>query len=251
MMFDKFWKNDENKAMEPEIFTKKDLKRQYVHQMFDSIAHRYDFLNHLLSFGLDIRWRRFAVGKLNLSGGESIIDVASGTGDFSIEAAKFKPKLLVGVDVSLNMLKIFEQKALARGIKNLKLLCAEAESLPFKDETFDVCLVAFGVRNFSDLEMGLSEIYRILKRGGKLAVLEFSIPDKAFKWLYLFYFRKILPFIGKIFSRHENAYTYLPESVLKFPEGESFVKILNNVGFSTVKMWRLTFGVVTLYISYK
>ncbi len=240
-----------NPAMEPQIFTQKDAKRRYVHQMFDSIAHRYDFLNHLLSLGLDIRWRRFAVDKLDLSGGESIIDVASGTGDFSIEASRFKPNLLVGVDVSLNMLKLFRRKALAKKIKNLKLLCAEAENLPFKDETFDVCLVAFGVRNFADLEVGLSEIYRILKRGGKLAILEFSIPDKAFRWIYLLYFRKILPLIGRIFSRHENAYTYLPESVLKFPEGENFAKILNNVGFKAIKMWRLTFGVVTLYISYK
>ncbi len=237
--------------MEPQIFTQKDAKRQYVHRMFDSIAYRYDFLNHFLSLGLDIRWRKFAVNQLKLSGGEKIIDIASGTGDFSIEAMKFKPSLIVGVDVSLNMLKIFRQKALAKKIKNLNLLCAEAENLPFKDETFDVCLVAFGVRNFSDLEIGLSEIYRILKRGGKLAVLEFSLPDKTFRWIYLFYFRKILPLIGRVFSKHKSAYTYLPESVLKFPEGENFAKILNDIGFKEVKMWRLTFGVVTFYLTYK
>jgi demethylmenaquinone methyltransferase/2-methoxy-6-polyprenyl-1,4-benzoquinol methylase len=219
--------------------------------MFDSIAHRYDFLNHFLSLGLDIRWRKFAVNKLNLSGGEKIIDIASGTGDFSIETRKFKPSLVLGVDVSLNMLRIFRQKALRKKVKNLNLLCAEAENLPFKDETFDVCLVAFGVRNFSDLGMGLSEIYRILKPGGKLAVLEFSLPDKTFRSVYFFYFRKILPLIGRIFSKHKDAYTYLPESVLKFPEGGSFVKILNDIGFREVKMWRLTFGVVTFYLAYK
>ncbi len=240
-----------HKKMDPQVFARKDVKRKYVHKMFDLIAHRYDFLNHVLSFGFDIKWRKFAVRKLNLSGGEKIIDIACGTGDFSIATLKFNPSLIVGVDVSLNMLRIFRQKFLKRKAKNFNILCAEAENLPFKNETFDVCLVAFGVRNFSDLEKGLSEIYRILKLSGKLGVLEFSIPDKPFKWIYFFYFRRILPLIGKIFSGHENAYTYLPESVLRFPEGENFVRILREVGFKEVKFWHLTFGVVTFYLACK
>jgi len=228
-----------------------DLKRKYVKQMFNSIARKYDFLNHLLSFGFDIWWRKYAVNKLNLSGTEKIIDIACGTGDFSLSAYKKFPVEIIGVDVSLNMLKIFAVKARKLGVNNLSLLCAEAENLPFKENVFDVCLVAFGVRNFSLLENGLKEIYRVLKFGGKLAVLEFSLPRAPLKQVYLFYFRKILPLIGKIISKHDDAYTYLPESVLKFPEGLEFVRILNKVGFKKVEMRRLTFGVVTFYLAYK
>ncbi len=234
-----------------DVFVEKTVKQNYVREMFDSIAYRYDFLNHLLSFGFDLYWRWFAVRKLGLNGAEKIIDIACGTGDFSILAAKRNPSMIFGVDVSLNMLKIFHQKAKKKGIRKLNLICASAEDLPFKNEVFDVCLVAFGVRNFSDLEAGLREIHRVLKRGGKIAILEFSIPKQPFKLFYLFYFRKILPFIGKLFSKHENAYTYLPESVLRFPEGEDFAGILNKCGFKQVQFHRLTFGVVTLYIGVK
>jgi demethylmenaquinone methyltransferase/2-methoxy-6-polyprenyl-1,4-benzoquinol methylase len=233
------------------VFVEKTAKQNYIREMFDSIAYRYDFLNHLLSFGLDFYWRWFAIHKLNLKGGEKIIDIACGTGDFSIMASKRKPSMIFGVDVSLNMLKIFRQKALKKEIKKIYLVCASAENLPFKSEMFDVCLVAFGVRNFSDLEAGLKEIHRVLKNGGKIVVLEFSMPKQPFKLFYLFYFRRILPFIGKLFSKHENAYTYLPESVLRFPEGEDFAKILNNCGFKRVELHRLTFGIVTLYIGVK
>lgn len=230
---------------------KADLKRKYVRQMFNSIAWRYDLLNHLLSFGFDIFWRRYAVRKLNLSGTEKLIDIACGTGDFSLSAYRKFPVEIVGVDVSLNMLKIFSDKAKKLGINNLFLLCAEAENLPFKENIFDVCLVAFGVRNFSSLENGLREIYRVLKPNGKLAILEFSLPRTPLKQIYLFYFRKILPFVGKIISKHDNAYTYLPESVLEFPEGIEFVEILRKSGFKKVEMRRLTFGVVTFYLAYK
>ncbi|MCS7230278.1 MAG: bifunctional demethylmenaquinone methyltransferase/2-methoxy-6-polyprenyl-1,4-benzoquinol methylase UbiE [Candidatus Kryptonium sp.] len=231
--------------------TQGEMKRKYVKRMFNAIAKRYDFLNHLLSFGLDIHWRRFAIKKLNLSGGETIVDIACGTGDFSISARDKFPSKIIGVDVSLNMLKIFSDKAKKFNLNNLSLLCAEAENLPLKDKSVDVVLVAFGVRNFSNLEMGLKEIRRVLRDNGKLAVLEFSLPKGMFGKVYLFYFRKILPFIGNLISKHENAYTYLPESVLVFPEGEEFTKILSEVGFKKVEMWRLTFGVVTLYIAFK
>lgn len=231
--------------------TQSELKRKYVRRMFNAIARKYDFLNHLLSFGFDIYWRRFAINKLNLSDFERIVDIACGTGDFSLSAYKKRKVKIVGVDVSVNMLKIFAEKAKRERVNGLSLLCAEAESLPFKENVFDICLVAFGVRNFSSLEKGLKEIYRVLEDGGKLAVLEFSLPKPPLRQIYLFYFRKVLPVIGKIISRHDNAYTYLPESVLRFPEGMDFVKILNEVGFKRVKMWRLTFGIVTLYIAYK
>ncbi|MEN3037683.1 MAG: bifunctional demethylmenaquinone methyltransferase/2-methoxy-6-polyprenyl-1,4-benzoquinol methylase UbiE [Candidatus Kryptonium sp.] len=231
--------------------TEGETKRRYVKWMFNAIAKRYDLLNHLLSFGLDIHWRRFAVKKLNPSGSETIVDIACGTGDFSISACDKFPSKIIGIDVSLNMLKIFFDKAKKLNLNNLSLLCAEAENLPLKDKSVDIALVAFGVRNFSNLKTGLSEINRILKNNGRLAVLEFSLPKGVLKKIYLFYFRKILPFIGNLISKHENAYTYLPESVLAFPEGEEFAKILNEVGFKRVEMWRLTFGVVTLYIAYK
>lgn len=232
--------------------TEGDIKRKYVKHIFDFIAKRYDFLNHLLSFGFDIYWRKFAIEKLNLTGKERVIDVACGTGDFSITAWKKIPVKIVGVDVSLNMLRIFSDKAKKERIKDLYLLCAEAENLPFKGETFDVCLVAFGVRNFYSLEKGLREIYRVLKRGGKLAVLELSLPNlPLLRQTYLFYFRKILPFVGKIISGHKSAYSYLPESVLKFPSITEFMKILKNVGFKEINAWSLTFGITTLYISHK
>ncbi len=239
------------KSFDQNYITQGELKREYVKQMFDAIAKRYDFLNHLLSFGFDIYWRRFAISKLNLSGSERVVDIACGTGDFSLSAYRKIPVKITGVDVSINMLKIFKEKAMKNGVVNSSFLCAEVENLPFKEGVFDICLVAFGVRNFSFLERGLKEIYRVLKGGGKLAVLEFSLPKAPLKQIYLFYFRKILPIIGKIISKHDNAYTYLPESVLRFPEGIDFVKILNGVGFGKVEMWRLTFGIVTLYIAYK
>ncbi|MFN3135643.1 MAG: bifunctional demethylmenaquinone methyltransferase/2-methoxy-6-polyprenyl-1,4-benzoquinol methylase UbiE [Candidatus Kryptonium sp.] len=239
------------KVFDQNYITQGKLKRRYVKQMFNAIAKRYDLLNHLLSFGFDIYWRRFAVNKLNLSGSERIVDIACGTGDFSLSAYKKGKIKVVGVDVSINMLKIFGEKARRKRVNSLSLLCAEAENLPFKESVFDVCLVAFGVRNFSSLEKGLREIHRVLKDGGKLAVLEFSLPKPPLKQAYLFYFRRVLPIIGKIVSKHNDAYTYLPESVLRFPEGMDFVRILSEVGFREVEMWRLTFGVVTLYIAYK
>ncbi len=233
------------------VIIDKDTKRKYVKRMFDSIARKYDFLNHLLSFGFDIYWRKFAVKKLNLKGEEKIIDIACGTGDFSLSAYKEMKVDIAGVDVSLNMLKIFAEKAKKKKIESLSLVCAEAENLPFKDESFNICLVAFGVRNFSNLRAGLMEIFRILKDNGKLAILEFSLPKSPLKEIYLFYFRFVLPLIGKFISKHENAYTYLPESVLIFPQGENFALILKKCGFKNVRMWRLTFGVVTLYLAEK
>ncbi len=236
---------------DPKVIIESDVKRKYVKRMFDSIAGKYDFLNHLLSFGFDIWWRKFAVKKLNLKGGENVIDIACGTGDFSLSAYREKVVNITGVDVSPNMLKIFLNKARKKKVENLSLVCAEAESLPFKDESFDICLVAFGVRNFSNLKTGLREIFRILKDGGKLAILEFSLPKSPLKEIYLFYFRFILPLIGKLVSKHENAYTYLPESVLIFPQGEGFALILKECGFKDVQLWRLTFGIVTFYLAEK
>ena len=238
-------------SFDPKVIIESDAKRKYVKRMFDSIAAKYDFLNHLLSFGFDIYWRKFAVKKLNLRGGENIIDIACGTGDFSLSAYREKIVNITGVDVSLNMLKIFLKKAKKKNVENLSLVCAEAENLPFKDGAFDACLVAFGVRNFSNLKIGLREIFRILKDRGKLVILEFSLPKSPLKEIYLFYFRFILPLIGKLVSKHENAYRYLPESVLIFPQGENFALILKECGFRSVQMWRLTFGIVTLYLAEK
>jgi demethylmenaquinone methyltransferase/2-methoxy-6-polyprenyl-1,4-benzoquinol methylase len=228
-------------------------KKLQVEQMFDSISHRYDFLNHLLSFGIDRGWRKKVRRSLQLHQPHRILDVATGTGDLAIELAKMGDVSILGVDISKGMLQMGDQKIVKLNLTDkIKLLQADSENLPFQDNEFDAVTVSFGVRNFENLESGLKEMLRVLKPGGRLAVLEFSKPsNKLVGLLYWFYFKNVLPFIGKLFSKSSNAYTYLPESVSKFPEKEAFSKIAKNCGFTAVNYTPLTFGISTLYLCEK
>lgn len=190
-------------------------KKQQVARMFDSISGKYDFLNHFLSLGIDIRWRKKAVKMLAEGNPKIILDVATGTGDFAIETLKLSPTQVIGVDISPGMLEVGRQKMKDRGYDQIiDLQLADSENLPFEENKFDAVIVAFGVRNFENLERGLSEMKRVLRPGGKMIVLEFSKPRMfPFKQLYNFYFKFILPKIGRLISRDKAAYTYLPESV--------------------------------------
>ncbi len=221
--------------------------------LFDSIAYRYDLLNHLLSGGVDFYWRRRAVEHLVSLQPKVILDVATGTADFAIATLRLHPERVVGVDIAEEMLRLGRVKLKKRNLdKLITLRSGEAESLPFENGSFDAAIVAFGARNFEHLEKGLSEMCRVLRKGGKIVVLEFSKPTVfPFKQLYFFYFRTVLPLIGKLISKHREAYDYLPESVMKFPEGSEFLEILQKVGFVSVKEERLTFGIATVYVGTK
>ncbi|MDE3056709.1 MAG: bifunctional demethylmenaquinone methyltransferase/2-methoxy-6-polyprenyl-1,4-benzoquinol methylase UbiE [Bacteroidota bacterium] len=229
------------------------MQKQYVRTLFDSIAYRYDFLNHLLSGGVDLYWRRVAVEALRDSGPEKILDVATGTGDFAVAALRLNPQEVVGVDISERMLAFGKKKIQARGLERvIRLEAGDAEHLHFTDETFDAAIVAFGVRNFEHIGKGISEMYRVLKPEGRIVVLEFSKPRIfPFKQIYFFYFLNILPLIGRIVSKDRAAYRYLPETVLKFPDGEEFVSVLRAAGFVDATSQPLTFGIATLYMGRK
>jgi demethylmenaquinone methyltransferase/2-methoxy-6-polyprenyl-1,4-benzoquinol methylase len=224
-------------------------KKQKVKSIFDSIAFRYDFLNHLLSFGIDKYWRRKAL-KLSKVGSDSILlDVACGTGDVAIEAYNQGAKNIVGADFSHNMLGLFKKKS--EWINN-KVVQSTAEQMPFRDNTFTNITVAFGVRNFYDIKEGFKSFYRVLKPKGKATVIEFQMPEnKIFKSLYKFYFKSILPFIGGLVSKNKSAYKYLPESVEEFDEKISLVNLLREAGFKSVIKHTLTFGIVQVVIAEK
>ncbi len=221
--------------------------------MFDSISSNYDFLNHFLSLGIDIRWRRKAIKLLAPGNPKLILDVATGTGDFAIETLKLNPDKVIGIDISEGMLEVGRKKMKDRGYDSkIELLSGDSENLPFEENKFDAVIVAFGVRNFENLEKGLAEMYRVLKPGGRMVVLEFSKPRMfPFKQLYSFYFNYILPKIGKLVSKDPAAYTYLPESVQAFPDGDSFVGILNRVGYKDTLCKPLTLGISSLYTGTK
>ncbi|HEX9657574.1 MAG TPA: bifunctional demethylmenaquinone methyltransferase/2-methoxy-6-polyprenyl-1,4-benzoquinol methylase UbiE [Bacteroidota bacterium] len=225
------------------------LQKQYVRSLFDSIAKRYDLLNHLLSGGIDFYWRRTAIETLRDLHPKNILDVATGTADFAIAALRLEPDQIVGVDIAEKMLKIGRNKVSARGLDpKISLQSGEAEHLKFEDATFDAAIVAFGARNFENLEKGLKEMHRVLRKGGKILVLEFSRPSAfPFRQIYFAYFRHILPLIGRIVSKHREAYTYLPNTVMTFPEGEDFLQILMKIGFTETKLRRLTFGIASIY----
>jgi demethylmenaquinone methyltransferase / 2-methoxy-6-polyprenyl-1,4-benzoquinol methylase len=225
-------------------------KKARVESMFDSIAWRYDFLNHFLSFGIDIFWRRRAITIISKSyKNPYILDVATGTGDLAIAAMRINPSKITGIDISKNMLEIGKEKIEKRGLsEKIELISADSEKIPFSDNLFDVAMVAFGVRNFSDPLKGLSEMKRVIRDGGMILVLEFSKPTKfPFRTVYNFYFRNILPFFGKMFSKDKAAYNYLPESVMKFPDNEEFLKLLSMAGFSDTRQIKLTGGVASIY----
>ncbi|MDK2910312.1 MAG: demethylmenaquinone methyltransferase / 2-methoxy-6-polyprenyl,4-benzoquinol methylase [Bacteroidales bacterium] len=216
---------------------------------FDEIAHRYDLLNRLLSFRIDQLWRKKLVRELPKGEAYHVLDVATGTADLALMAARRKGCRVTGCDVAEKMMDIGRKKATRKKLdQKVTLVSGAAENLPFAPNTFDAAMVAFGVRNFNDLEKGLAEMNRVLKPGGKILVLEFSIPqNRIFKALYLFYFLKVLPFLGGFISGNRKAYAYLPESVLKFPQGEEFLGLLQKAGFTGTQYKNLTMGIATLY----
>ncbi len=228
-------------------------KKQQIEQMFDHIAPKYDFLNHFLSLGIDRLWRKKAVRMLKAYRPQLILDVASGTGDFAIETVRLKPKEIVGFDLSEQMIRVGEEKVKRLRLDHLiRFQKGDSENMPFPDQSFDAITVAFGVRNFEHLEKGLREFHRVLKTGGVAMILEFSRPRMfPFKQLYMFYFRQILPRIGGMVSKDASAYSYLPESVLAFPDGQEFLDILSRTGFSRVRQKRLTMGIATIYEAVK
>lgn len=224
-------------------------KKEQVTEMFDNIAYRYDFLNHFLSLGIDKIWRRKAIGELKSLHPKRILDIATGTGDLALTALKLNPSEIVGIDISEEML-VFARKKIEKAGKSgiISFVKGDSEQLPFTDQSFDAAMAAFGVRNFENLQIGLNEIFRILTPGGKAVILEFSQPRNFFfKSIYHFYFFKIVPFFGRMFSKDSRAYSYLPESVNAFPDGERFLEYMKNAGFSKLKERPLTFGIASIY----
>ncbi len=226
-------------------------KKEQVQQMFDNIAHRYDFLNRFLSLGIDIGWRKKAIKILAKHQPKRILDVATGTADFALATLKINPDEVIGVDISEGMLEVGRKKIVEEGIKNIRLEYGDSENLQFEDNSFDAVIVAFGVRNFENLEKGLQEINRVLRPGGIAMILEFSKPKGVFKIIYSVYFNVILPLWGKIFSGDNSAYTYLPESVKAFAEGEEFKQIMSAAKYNNVQDKRLTFGICSIYTGIK
>lgn len=228
-------------------------KREQVAEMFDNISPKYDFLNHLLSGGIDIYWRKRAIKLLKKVQPEVILDIATGTGDFAIEALALKPEKIIGVDISGGMLEVGRQKIQKLGQQGtIELLQADSESLPFTNNYFDAVIVSFGVRNFENLLAGLTDMQRVMKPEGTCVVVEFSKPKAfPFKQVYNFYFKYILPTVGKIVSKDQSAYTYLPESVQAFPDGNDFLTIFEKAGFTNTKCIPLTFGICSIYVGHK
>jgi demethylmenaquinone methyltransferase/2-methoxy-6-polyprenyl-1,4-benzoquinol methylase len=230
----------------------KQSKKELVRSMFNDIAYRYDFLNHFLSMGIDIRWRKKVRKYLAPTHPKEILDVATGTGDLAIELIKLNPDRIVGIDIADEMLAIGKEKLNKKNINNIILQQGDSENLQFENQTFDAVTVAFGVRNFENLQNGLSEMCRVMKKGGHIAILEFSRPKSfPFKNIYNTYFKYILPGFGKMISKHKQAYTYLPQSVERFYEGDDFLKEMGKAGFTRVEQTRLTFGIATLYTGTK
>lgn len=229
-------------------------KKQQVAGMFNDIAFRYDFLNRFLSAGIDVRWRKKAIKQLAVLHPKTILDVATGTADVAIMAsAILKPKKITGIDISDGMLDLGRKKIEKLGLQNtIELLNGDCETINFIDDSFDAVTVAFGVRNFENLEKGLGEIKRVLKPGGKLVILEFSKPQKqAVKIMYNLYMKFICPTVGKIFSKNRNAYQYLDESIQKFPEGKYFTSILDNLGYKNTYTKPLSLGICSIYCGEK
>ncbi|MEY4383063.1 MAG: hypothetical protein RI995_605 [Bacteroidota bacterium] len=228
-------------------------KKEQVAQMFNSISHKYDFLNHLLSGGIDIIWRKKAIRLLQNKGIKTILDIATGTGDFAIEALKINPEKIVGVDISEGMLSFGKEKIKKLGLEHIiSLELGDSEKLHFPDNSFDAITVSFGVRNYEDLEKGLTDMLRVLKPEGYCLILEFSNPRNfPMKQLYAFYSKAILPLLGRLISKDPAAYTYLPESVKAFPDGEKFISILQKVGYSEAKWIPMTGGICSIYIGRK
>jgi demethylmenaquinone methyltransferase/2-methoxy-6-polyprenyl-1,4-benzoquinol methylase len=229
-------------------------KKEQVATMFNDIAGKYDFLNRFLSAGTDIGWRKKALKQLESIDAKKLLDVATGTADVAIMAAKqLKLKKIIGIDISDGMLDVGRQKIVKANLQNtIELLNGDSEAINFPDNTFDAVTVAFGVRNFEDLEKGLSEIKRVLKPTGKLVVLEFSKPIlPGVKTMYNLYMKIITPTVGKMISKNKVAYAYLDESIQKFPEGKNFITILNNIGYTNTYSKKLSLGICSIYCGTK
>lgn len=229
-------------------------KKEQVAHMFNEIAHSYDFLNHTLSLGIDKIWRKKAIRNIKKYSPKTILDIASGTADFAITAAKkMNPDSIIGIDISENMLKKGTEKIAKKQLTSvISLEIGDCEQLRFSDNSFDATLTGFGVRNFENLQKGLDEIYRVLKPGGVACILEFSQPESfPIKQAYNFYFKKIVPCIGSLFSKNAHAYTYLPNSVDAFPYGEAFLDAMKKAGFKNTRHIPLSFGIAMLYICEK
>lgn len=224
-------------------------KKEQVAQMFDNISERYDFLNHILSLNIDKGWRKKVVKMASHGKPKAILDVATGTADLAIALVKANPEKITGIDISRGMLDVGQRKIDNKGLSQMITLeQADSEDLPFQDNTFDIVTVAFGVRNFENLEKGIKEIRRVLKPEGKILVLEFSQPTGfPFKQVYKFYFKNILPTLGRLVSKDQSAYTYLPESVNAFPHGAAFIKVLGECEFKDTSFKPVTFGVASIY----
>lgn len=231
----------------------KSSKKEQVATMFNNISKRYDLLNHLLSLGIDIIWRKKAIKQLKADRPQLILDMATGTADFAIESLSLNPEKVIGVDISEGMLEVGRKKLKKMKLDHkIELKLGDSERIPFDDNIFDAIIVAFGVRNFENLEQGLSDMFRVLKPGGKVVVLEFSKPTKfPLKQLYNFYFKAILPVIGRMISKDQSAYTYLPESVQSFPDGQAFLDVLKKVGYQKTTCKTLTFGISSIYTGKK
>lgn len=232
---------------------KEGSKKSQVELMFNNISSKYDLLNHLLSAGIDIKWRKKAIKSLEEIAPKKILDVATGTADFAIESLSLNPEKVVGIDISQGMLDYGDKKLKKLALNDkISLQKGDSENLPFDDNFFDAVIVAFGVRNFENLSKGLENMYRVLRPGGKVVILEFSKPKSfPFKQLYNFYFKGILPTIGKMVSKDNSAYKYLPESVDAFPDGDKFLDVLTNVGFNSTKCKPLTLGISSIYTGIK
>ena len=227
-------------------------KKNQVKQMFNKIAGQYDFLNRFLTFGIDNIWRKIAVKKIK-NNPKNVLDIATGTADLAIITAKYTNAEIIGLDISDQMLKVGKEKITKNKLDSrIKLINGDAENLSFNNETFDAITVGFGVRNFENLEKGLNEIYRVIKKGGYVAILEPSYPEKfPLKQLFNFYFETLTPIIGNLISKDYKAYSYLSKSVKNFPSSNNFIDQLKKIGFSKCNHYSLTFGVVSLYIAIK
>ena len=229
-------------------------KGEKIQKMFGAIAPRYDFLNRLLSFGIDRRWRTKAVRLLKFKEGSRILDVATGTGDVALEIALRTPASvkITGADFCKEMVDLGCAKVAASPYAaRIDFKVAPCEDLPFANDTFDSVTIAFGIRNVVDRKLGLAEMWRVLRSGGRMIILEFSTPrSQLFRQLYYFYFRRLLPVVGGLFSRY-NAYKYLPDSVLEFPSQEDFARMLADAGFRNIHLQELTFGIATIYVGEK
>ena len=228
-------------------------KKEQVAKMFDTISKEYDSLNRVISFGIDIKWRKKVVKIVKATNPRTILDIATGTGDLAINLIESSASKIIGLDISEGMLEVGRKKIEKLQLTNtIDMVLGDSEQIPFEDNTFDAITVAFGVRNFEDLEKGLSEIYRVLKVGGTFVVLETSVPTKTpYKQGYQFYSKNILPLIGKVFSNDKSAYKYLSDSAAAFPYGKAFNNILQKIGFIDITNKPQTFGVATIYIAKK